>query len=60
MKVKRISKNLISYRDKIIYDIWENYKSELSMTDIALIFHTDNSIIFRILKHQKVKNLISK
>lgn len=57
---KRISKNLIPHRNRILYDVWEQNKNQLSMEDLATILHRDLGTFYQIIKHQKVKNIISK
>jgi AraC-like DNA-binding protein len=45
---------LIEKRDKIIKDIWQNYKAELSMKDLAIIFGMTLPTLYRILKADQV------
>jgi len=45
---------LIKKRNKIIKEVWEKYKSELSMEELAEVFSIPLSSFYRILK-EKIK-----
>ena len=57
---KRIPKRLISDRNRIYYNVWEQEKNKITMEDLAIIFHRDLRDFYSIIKKQKIKNLISK
>ncbi len=46
---------LIKVRNKILYKVWENVKSEIDMDDMAEIFDIPLSTFYRILKEEKLK-----
>ena len=45
--------NLIVKRNRIISEVWENYKNELTMEELAEIFSIPISSFYRILKDEK-------
>ena len=47
--------NLINKRNKIVYKVWEIFKSEIDMDEMALIFGIPLSTFYRILKEEKSK-----
>jgi len=44
-------------RDKIISDVWELNKAEMTMKDLAPIFHLNVDTIYKILKEAREKSL---
>ena len=47
--------NLIEKRDRIIKEIWEQYKSELSMEELAAVFNMKLPSFYRIVKRSPEK-----
>ena len=45
-----MKKQLQDFRNQIICDIWEDYKGQLSMEDLAVLFNISLKSIYRILK----------
>ena len=46
---------LVRERNKIIKEVWEKYRNEFSMEELAEIFNLPLSTFYRILKEQKVE-----
>ena len=51
---------LIEKRNKIIKEIWENYKAELSMKELAEILKMELPTLYRILKEETKVGIINK
>ena len=55
MKKEKLTKFQKRYRVKIYGEIWEKYKRDLSMLEIAQILKTSLANFYQIIKRQKEK-----
>ena len=50
-----MNKQLQIQRDKICFEIWEKYRTSLSMKDIGDMFNISTQSVYRIILEQKQK-----
>ena len=55
----KITKEKKRTRDKIISDVWELNKAEMTMQELAPIFHLNVDTIYKILKEAREKKIIN-
>lgn len=57
MKIKLINRRLSNYRKEIFKKLWENYKAELSMSELAEIVRYKLPQFYKIVSTKKKKKI---
>lgn len=50
-----MKKYLLNFRDQLIFESWETYKSRVTMEELAKVFNMPLKTIYRIVRQESLK-----
>ena len=57
---KRLTRRETRYRQKIVFTVWQEYKGNATMSEIANIFKMGLSDVYKALREERERKIITK